>query len=186
MGKHKQVYIVLSLTGSNFGHLIKLYTKEPYSHVSLAFDKDLNEMYSFGRKYPNNPFMAGFVKESLDKGAFLKFKNAECTIYSLDVSEENYYKLKEIIENFKLESNKYRYNLLGILGVIIGYPLETKYKYFCSQFVSHVLIESGVKLFDKPPGLTTLKILEYMKIKKLYIVENLMNIKVIIITFNII
>ncbi|MGO5066415.1 MULTISPECIES: hypothetical protein [unclassified Clostridium] len=155
MGKHKQVYIVLSLTGSNFGHLIKFYTKEPYSHVSLAFDKDLKEMYSFGRKYPNNPFMAGFVKESLDKGAFLKFKNAECTIYSLDISKENYYKLKEIIEIFKSESNKYRYNLLGILGVIIGYPLETKYKYFCSQFVSHVLIESGVKLFDKPPGLTT-------------------------------
>lgn len=46
MEKYKQIYIVLSLTGSNFGHLIKFYTKEPYSHVSLAFDKELKEMYS--------------------------------------------------------------------------------------------------------------------------------------------
>ncbi|WP_251859584.1 hypothetical protein [Clostridium sp. Marseille-Q2269] len=155
MKKYKQIYIVLSLTGSNFGHLIKFYTKEPYSHVSLAFDKELKEMYSFGRKNPNNPFIAGFVKESLDNGTFFKFKNTECTIYALDITEHNYYKLKKIIEDFKEESHRYSYNLLGILGVMIGHPLETRYKYFCSQFVSHVLMESGVQLFNKPPGLTT-------------------------------
>jgi len=47
----QKIYIVLTHTGTLLSNLIKLYTKNDYSHVSLAFDEDLNEMYSFGRLY---------------------------------------------------------------------------------------------------------------------------------------
>ena len=41
----QKVYIVLTHTGTLLSNLIKLYTKNDYSHVSLAFDQELNEMY---------------------------------------------------------------------------------------------------------------------------------------------
>ena len=70
----QKVYIVLTHTGTLLSNLIKLYTKNDYSHVSLAFDQELNEMYSFGRLYTYNAFIGGFVREYLNKGTFKRFK----------------------------------------------------------------------------------------------------------------
>ena len=52
----RNVYILLTDTGSLFTRLIKRFTNSPYNHVSIAFDKSLNTLYSFGRKHPYNPF----------------------------------------------------------------------------------------------------------------------------------
>ena len=41
----------------------KSYTKDEFSHVSIALDIQLEKMYSFGRLKPYNPFIAGFVHE---------------------------------------------------------------------------------------------------------------------------
>lgn len=39
--------------------------QEPLNHVSIALDRELTEVYSFGRKQPDNPFIGGFVKEDI-------------------------------------------------------------------------------------------------------------------------
>jgi hypothetical protein len=57
----KKVYILLTNTGSFLTKLIKLYTKKPYNHASIAFDYELSEVYSFGRKTARNPVIGGFV-----------------------------------------------------------------------------------------------------------------------------
>ena len=46
----KKVYILLSKTKTVPSNLIKLMTREPYCHTSLALDISLDEMYSFARK----------------------------------------------------------------------------------------------------------------------------------------
>ena len=71
----KNVYILLTDTGSVLTTMIKHVTTNPYNHVSISFDEDLETLYSFGRKHPNNPFLGGFVKESIYSGTFKKFKN---------------------------------------------------------------------------------------------------------------
>lgn len=70
----KKIYIVLTYTGTILSKLVKMYTKKEYSHVSIALDEDLKEMYSFGRTYAYCPFIAGFVHEEIDKGTFKRFK----------------------------------------------------------------------------------------------------------------
>lgn len=50
------IYIVLSHTGTNLSKLIKLFTKDEFSHVSISLDIDAKEMYSFGRLRAYNPF----------------------------------------------------------------------------------------------------------------------------------
>lgn len=142
-------YIMLSDTGSVLNRLIKSYTKIPYNHVSLALDEDLNEMYSFGRKFPRNPLIGGFVREYTDKGTYARFKDTKCLVCRMDITKEQYDKLVENIEHFKKRKRRYYYNILGIFTVLFNIPIRVPYGYVCTHFVSHVYERSGVKLFNK-------------------------------------
>ena len=62
----KKIYIVLTHSGTALSKIIKGFTKDEFSHVSISLDKELNEMYSFGRLNPYNPFWGGFVHEYID------------------------------------------------------------------------------------------------------------------------
>ena len=59
----EKIYIIQSCTGTILSNIIKGYTKNIYTHVSLSLDINLNNMYSFGRLNPYNPFWGGFVKK---------------------------------------------------------------------------------------------------------------------------
>lgn len=50
MTSKKDVYIVLTGTGTAFSGFIKWFTKADLNHASIAFDSELREVYSFGRK----------------------------------------------------------------------------------------------------------------------------------------
>lgn len=70
----QKIYIMLTHTGTLLSNIIKSYTKTEYSHVSIALDKDLRELYSFGRVNPYVAFIGGLVKESLTSGTFKRLK----------------------------------------------------------------------------------------------------------------
>jgi len=149
----KNVYIMLSFTGTAPSKIIKLYSKEKYSHVSIALDAELRELYSFARKKVNNPFIGGFVKEDIDDGIYKKFNNTRCCIYSIQVTDEQYEAIKSIIQEFEIKKDKLHYNMIGLLGVMFNVPIERRNHYFCSQFVSEVLLRSGVLDFQIPSAL---------------------------------
>ena len=90
----QKIYIVLTYTGTILSKAVKVYTRKKYSHISIALDKELKEMYSFGRLNPYNPFIGGFVHESINSGTFKRFKNTTTRIYSLNVSDKQYEKIK--------------------------------------------------------------------------------------------
>ncbi|GAA0494232.1 hypothetical protein GCM10008986_20960 [Salinibacillus aidingensis] len=150
-----KVYIVLTKTGTIFSQTIRLYTKEPYNHVSLSLDKELTELYSFGRKKAYNPLRAGFVKENVKHGIYARFPDTTCEIFELEVSDRQKEKMRKVIRHFQLNQHNYRYNLLGIATIPFGKSLERKYAYFCSQFVATVLNMAGIRLWEKPLGLIT-------------------------------
>ncbi|MCA0985905.1 hypothetical protein [Guptibacillus algicola] len=149
------VYILLSDTGTLFTKSIKKYTKAPYNHASLAFDIELRDMYSFGRKNPNNPLYGGFVKEDVLTGTYSKYPQTTCVIYGLLVTEREVTKMKRVLEIFIKNKQKFLYNILGVLGVSINEPVEFSNSYFCSQFVAEVLERSGITLWNKLPALIT-------------------------------
>ena len=45
--------------------------------------------------------------------------------------------------------------MIGLIGVIIRYPIKRHNSYFCSQFVAEVFKESGLNLWDLPSALVT-------------------------------
>jgi hypothetical protein len=155
MDSKPSVFILLTNTGTLFTKSIQTYTRAPYNHASISFDRELTEMYSFGRKNPNNPLYGGFVKEDVWTGTYSRFPETTCVIYELEVSARQIEKMKRVLRFFIKNQNKYMYNLLGLLGVTIGEPIEFSNSYFCSQFVAEILKRSGIRLWDKLPALVT-------------------------------
>ena len=145
----RNVYIVLSQTNTYPARAIRFYTHEPYAHASISFDDDLKEMYSFARKGIYNPFNAGFIRENIDEGIFGRFTSTTCCVYKLQITNSQYYKLREVIDEFKRNKDAYTYNYLGLIGAAFNIPVKLKQRYFCSQFVAYVLYKSDINIFDK-------------------------------------
>ena len=147
------IYILLTHSGSVPSKLIKMYTREPYSHVSIALDPNLNELYSFGRLKPSNPIFGGFVREHIVYGTFGRFPKTQCAVYSLTVNQQQYERLKSELNNFVINRTKYGYNFLGLFGIMFDIPIQRDNKFFCSQFVATLLKNSGIDIFRKAPAL---------------------------------
>lgn len=150
----KNIYLVFSNTGTILAKCINYYTKDKYVHVSLSLDESFEKMYSFGRIYPRNPFIGGLVEENLKDGVYKNFQNSECIIYRVQVSNEQYILLKKELDLFLKDQKKYKYSLLGLLGVIMNRPIKRSNRYFCSEFVSYLLIKSNIYAPNKIPSLT--------------------------------
>lgn len=140
----KKIYIILTYTGTILSKIVKIYTRREYSHVSISLNEDLTKMYSFGRINPYNPFSGGFVHEEIDKGTFKRFKKTKTKIYSLEISEEQYEKLESIIEQMKAKKNLYKFNVIGLLGIMLNVKIKREKYFYCAEFVKYVLEQSQV------------------------------------------
>ncbi len=140
----KEIYIVLTHTGTVLSNIVRAYTKKPFSHVSIALDKDLQQMYSFGRLKPSNPFFAGFVHEYINKGTFKRFYNTTTKIYSLEVTEEQYEKIEEIIKEMDKQKEKYKFNILGLFAVAFNIKIRRENTLYCAEFVKYLFDESKI------------------------------------------
>lgn len=138
----KTIYIVLTNTGTLLSKAIGMYTRRDLNHASIAFDEQLYEMYSFGRKQQNNPFIGGFVREEPTAGIF---QNADCAIYKCDVTTEDYMKMRNKIRQFERNPELYKYNFIGLFGVMLKRKIHRKRAFFCSQFVATVMNECKTK-----------------------------------------
>lgn len=146
MGK-RTLYFLFTDTGTNLSRLINFFTRESLNHVSIAFDKELSQVYSFGRKRPRNPFIGGFVNEEI-RGEFLRDSN--CAVYTLPVTEEHYQMIKRNIQKFEERREDYRYNFLGLIGILLHVEIERKNAYFCSQFIATIMEDTRVFELPKP------------------------------------
>ncbi|WNS42383.1 hypothetical protein [Paenibacillus sp. MMS20-IR301] len=155
MSAEHSVYILLTNTGTLFTRLIQGYTKAPYNHASISFNRELSELYSFGRKHPANPLNGGFVREDIHTGTYSKYPGTTCVIYELKVTVREVEKMKRVLQVFIRSRQKYLYNILGVIGIALKEPVEFSNSYFCSQFVAEILERSGIRLWNKLPALVT-------------------------------
>lgn len=141
----KKIYIVLTYTGTILSKIVKMYTRREFSHVSIALDEDLEQMYSFGRLNPYNPFIGGFVHEGIDRGTFKRFKKTKTRIYSMQVNDDQYDKMVEVINDIKNNKIDYTFNVLGLIGVVLHYKVRKEKCFYCAEFVKYVLEQSKIE-----------------------------------------
>ena len=146
----KTIYIVLTDTGTVLSKMIGMYTRKDFNHASISFDEQLTEVYSFGRKYQSNPFIAGFVKENFAEGIF---REAKCSIFSWKVTDGEFERIRSKIRQIEYNKKQYRFNFIGLFGVAVNKGIDRERAFFCSQFVATVLNEGDLPIFTVSPSL---------------------------------
>ncbi|NQX49075.1 hypothetical protein HQN87_27495 [Paenibacillus tritici] len=152
MTANRDIYIVLTGTGTAFSGLIKWFTKAELNHASIAFDSELREVYSFGRKKVYNPFIAGLIHEDF---VHPFYSSADCAIYQLRVTTEEYDTMYNHVQGMMQNQERYKYHLLGLVGVLLNIRIDRENAFFCSQFVASVFEETAVHPVAKPSCFVT-------------------------------
>lgn len=140
----KKIYIVLTHTGTLLSRLIKYFTKDEFSHSSIALDMELKEMYSFGRLNPYNPFIGGFVHESIHNGTFKRFYNTYTKVYSFEITDVQYVKIKNQIKQIGEERENYTFNVMGLLAAGLHKKIGKEHSFYCAEFVKYILENAGI------------------------------------------
>lgn len=140
----KNVYLVLSQTGTMLSRIIKVFKRSRLNHSSISFVEDLSVMYSFGRLDPSNPFIGGFVRESPDYGTMRQFRRTWAEVFSFEVEEEIYNRLRAMAEKMYENRKSYKYNYKGLFLATFNISSHTPYRYYCSEFVAMMLREGNI------------------------------------------
>lgn len=141
----KKIYIVLTHSGTTLSSLIKMYTRDEFSHVSISLDKNLMHMYSFGRLHAYNPFWGGFVHEYINRGTYKRFYKTVAAVYSFEISDVQYENIRRIIKEMKKSKIKYKFNIIGLFAVAFHKRITRKNTFYCAEFVKYVLDKSGIQ-----------------------------------------
>lgn len=150
----RYLYLVLTRTGTVFSKLIGFATGKRYTHVSIASDELLTEMYSFCRDKKEAPLPAGFNREDLFTEVFGACKTIPGEVYRLPVTGEQLERYNDVIRHFILNRGSYSYDVGALLPMALHIPYKLRNRFVCSVWVGFVLGKSGVKHnIDKQPSL---------------------------------
>ena len=119
----KSVYILLTRSQTYVGRFIHLMTGDEYTHVSLALDRDLERLYSFGRKYMHFALPGGFIPENIHGGIYQRYSAAQTLIYELTVSQEVY------------DQIEYRINRIS---PVLGTTVTIFWVSYSARWISHM------------------------------------------------
>lgn len=147
------LYVVLTRTNTVISRLIQIIKHDEYTHAAISLDKNLDQMYSFGRRYTYYPFVGRFRKEEIDKGIYRISRSVPSVIIEVQVSKRQFEKAQEILENFISNSDRYKYNYLGLIHSLLQKSVCHDYRFLCSEFVYHILNESDIVDFQKSRNL---------------------------------
>ena len=151
--ENKKIYIVLTRTKTILSRLIGFIKNDEYTHASISLDGGLNQMYSFGRKYSYNPFVGRFVKENLNEGVYGRHDNLYGLVMEIEVSREQYDKAENLINEFILDKDLYKYNYIGLINCLLNRGSCKDNRFLCSEFVYYILNKSSIINFNKSGNL---------------------------------
>lgn len=143
----RQIFIVLSDSGTLPGMVIRKLTRFPYCHAMLALTEDCRELYGFGRRSLHNFLNGGFVIEQRNGRFFSYFSETECRVLALAVTEAQYAALQRELSIFRDNAQEYKYDFLGCCLRYFRLKKTFDRRYTCSHFVAEILQRSGISQF---------------------------------------
>lgn len=149
----KYVYVFLTRTGTRVANIIGMVTGDRFAHASISLDRELTQMYSFGRRRVHNPLYGGFIKENIHRGIFALFGDRQSVLYRIPVTDDTYAVIENTLRVMHSRKYEYGYNFVGLFSCAIGVPTNTRTHFTCSQFVSWILEYSGAATLPKNMGL---------------------------------
>ena len=150
----EQIYLAFVDTPGFFASIIRRVIGIPYVHVVLSMDADLREAYSVGRRNPAVPLIAGFEKENtLEIEAV--FPHAKYKVVRMQCTAEQKKSIaRQLLQCYK-QRKRYHYCIIGLPFILFQIPFYQKNHYTCSSFVTNILEQNGISLFQKHFSLVT-------------------------------
>ncbi|NLO84510.1 MAG: hypothetical protein GX096_03640 [Clostridiales bacterium] len=162
----KTIYILLTKTSTMISKMIRAVTHDEYTHVSIALDKELHELYSFARIHSCTPLPAGLVQENLQTEVYARNGKSKCALYQMIVTDEQFDFIQTTIRSMMDLKDEYHYSVLGLLLCKLDFVHDRHSHMFCSQFVSKLLEDSGAVTLPKPSSL--MHPIDFTRITKLH------------------
>lgn len=142
------VYIVLVSGVRYTSHVIKWWTKGPFSHSALGLSHDLKNLVSFNNSGVEHK---GLSIESVD----MYVPDQRLAVYTIFINDEDYIALKKNIEYYVNNIDKTHYSKLNILTLAMNKPLNFQYDMICSQFVDRLLKFINIDIAGKDSSLVS-------------------------------
>ena len=140
MEERKTIVVLFTCYRDVLSSFLHLASNRGYAHTSISLEEDSDFYYGFNLKGFCKEYPAHYKKKLRDKSAALH----------LEVSEEGYQRIRKRILEVEEHAEDYRYTKLGIFLCFLHVPWRKEGRYFCSQFVSELLIAGGVPLKKRP------------------------------------
>ena len=141
MGK-SFIYLLFTKSNTLMSKAVSALTSDEYTHVSVCVDENLSDFYSFGRRRPCFMLPAGFTKESVYGGLYLRDESIPCKLVRIQTDEKKVDRAKAILDFFYAHRFQYKYSIIGTILCRVGITYHRDHHRFCSQFVSEVLRQS--------------------------------------------
>jgi len=135
----KYIYITMVQLPTIINKYVTFITKFEYTHFSIAFDEDLERLYSFQVKNDKIPFVGGLVEET--QGFYFHGKEniyLKEMVFKVPVSESEYTKIYSFVENVK-NDKEYTFNYVSALVMFIIGGVKAYKSYHCVEFICVLL-----------------------------------------------
>lgn len=142
MNQHTKykIFILLQQHKGTIPNLYKLIKGSIYNHASISTDPNIETFYSFRTKW-------GFCIEHPFDFKKKHKESIQCSIYEIEVSEENYFRVQESLNQFLLKKGDLKYSYLGLILGFLKIKHFFERSYYCSRFVAEVMKASeSIKL----------------------------------------
>lgn len=116
----KHLYVMISHTNTGFGRAIRFITGCYYNHSAIAFDEDLQQLYSFARKMYDIPLSAGLTQEHASMYT-LGCRDVDVILYRIPVEDLDYTVARRTVQ-MMCRDGDYIYNLLSALTFPLDRP----------------------------------------------------------------
>lgn len=151
------IYIAFVNTPGIFANILHHVLKQKYIHVVLSFDEKLEEAYSFGRRNPFIPILAGFEREEKQK-IVRAFPTAEYQICEIECTrQQKEWLLQQVHKDYE---NRFHYHYavcsLPFVWKQIPFPYQ-KNCFTCSSYLAKLFEEAGCIYFQKHFSIVTPK-----------------------------
>jgi len=144
--KTRTIFVLLTEHSDLISKVFKTMIIGKYTHSSIGLEEYNHIFFSFVTK-------DGFHIERPLKSRNPKKRNAPCALYRMEVTDEVYMKIKARLQHFYENAVQYRYSFIGLLLCVFHIPHCVKNRYFCSQFVSELLMSLGAARLQKQASL---------------------------------
>lgn len=132
------LYVVFVKSMTGISKITRKIVDYEYTHMSLCFDRKMEDFVTFARRNLYTPLDAGIVWERRGNYAFEDMEYSKVKIFRIPISEEEYERIVTLIREYE-QDEEYMFNLLSMVTMPVFHGFQVYKTHNCMSFISIVL-----------------------------------------------